>query len=239
MEKERLDKLLVDRGLVSTRSQAKSLIEMGRVQSLGKVLSKAGLLVASDIELTVESPDYVGRGAFKLEAALKEFNVTVADKSLIDIGASTGGFTEVLLRHGAAKVFAVDVGREQLAEKLKLNPKVENMEGTHILDVQFLVPLEGAVMDLSFISLTKVMPHVFTLLAPGAWVIALVKPQFEAGLARLPKDGVVKDETVRTEILQEVLAHFSSVGFQVRATIDCPVEGKTGNREWLTYLVKD
>ncbi len=212
---------------------------MGRVSINGKALTKAGELVDEGADFVVDSPDYVGRGAFKLEAALEQFKVSAQNKTLIDIGASTGGFTEVLLRAGAKKVFAVDVGRGQLAEKLKADPRVENMEATHILDVNFLMPVDGAVIDLSFISLTKVIGHVQTLLAPGAFVIALVKPQFEAGLDRLPKDGVVKDEGVRQEILREVISACENNGFTYHQMIDSPIEGKTGNREWLVYLTRN
>lgn len=237
--KERADKVLVARGLIATRAQAKSLIELGRVSINGKAISKAGELVEEDAEFVVDSPDYVGRGAFKLEAALEQFKISVSDKTLIDIGASTGGFTEVLLRAGAKKVFAVDVGRGQLAEKLRADPRVDNMEATHILDVNFILPVDGAVIDLSFISLTKVIAHVHTLLSSGAFVIALVKPQFEAGLERLPKDGVVKDEGVRQEILREVISSCEVNGFTFHQTIDSPIEGKTGNREWLVYLTRN
>ncbi len=212
---------------------------MGRVSINGKALTKAGELVDQEADFVVDSPDYVGRGAFKLEAALEHFKVSALDKTLIDIGASTGGFTEVLLRAGAKKVFAVDVGRGQLAEKLKADLRVENMEATHILDLNFLMPVDGAVIDLSFISLTKVIGHVQTLLAPGAFVIALVKPQFEAGLERLPKDGVVKDEGVRQEILREVISACENNGFTYHQMIDSPIEGKTGNREWLVYLTRN
>jgi 23S rRNA (cytidine1920-2'-O)/16S rRNA (cytidine1409-2'-O)-methyltransferase len=224
--------------LIPTRAQAKSLIEMGRVSVNGKILKKAGDLISPDDVIIVDSPGFVGRGAFKLEAALKEFSIHIEGKTFLDVGASTGGFTEILLREGAAKVFAVDVGRDQLAQKLRLNPKVENMEGTHILDVNFFIPIEGAVIDLSFISLTKVMSHIVNLIAAGADVVALIKPQFEAGLERIPKDGVIKDENLRQVILEEVLAHFTTLGLMIKKVIDSPIEGKNGNHEYLAWLQK-
>ncbi|MBY0516533.1 MAG: TlyA family RNA methyltransferase [Bacteriovoracaceae bacterium] len=237
--KERIDKILVEKNLAPTRAQAKSLIEMGRVKANNKLITKAGELVESDSIFEVDSPGFVGRGAFKLEGALKEFQVSIQDKTFIDVGASTGGFTEILLREGAKKVFAVDVGRDQLADKLKSDPRVENMESTHILDVNFLVPVQGAVIDVSFISLTKIMTHVKTLIEEGGWIIALIKPQFEAGTKRLPKDGVIKDDKIRDEILNETLSHFREIGLEVRKVIDCPIEGKTGNREYLAHLIKN
>lgn len=224
---------------MSTRAQAKSLIEMGRITVNGKVLRKAGDLIARTDEIHVDSPGFVGRGAFKLTAALEKFPVEIEGKTLMDIGASTGGFTEVLLRQGAAKVFAIDVGRDQLAEKLRADPRVENMEGTHFLDVNFFAPLDGAVVDLSFISITRVIDHIYNQLAPKAWVVALIKPQFEAGPQRMPKDGVIKDAKLRATILEEVKEKITAAGFTIREVIDSPIEGKSGNHEYLAWLSKE
>lgn len=224
---------------MSTRAQAKSLIEMGRITVNGKVLKKAGDLIARTDEIHVDSPGFVGRGAFKLTAALEKFSVEIEGKTLMDIGASTGGFTEVLLRRGAAKVFAIDVGRDQLAERLRVDPRVENMEGTHFLDVNFFAPLDGAVVDLSFISITRVIDHIYNQLAPKAWVVALIKPQFEAGPQRMPKDGVIKDAKLRATILEEVKEKITTAGFTIREVIDSPIEGKSGNHEYLAWLSKE
>jgi 23S rRNA (cytidine1920-2'-O)/16S rRNA (cytidine1409-2'-O)-methyltransferase len=238
--KERLDKLLVDRGLAATRSQAKSLIEKGDVTVAGKVLRKAGELVTPETEISVTAPLYVGRGAFKLEGALEEFKVAVAGKVLLDIGASTGGFTEVLLKHGATKVYAVDVGHGQLAPKLREDPRVINLEGTNVRELTSLPEVvAGAVMDLSFISITKVLDQVRSLLAPGGFLLVLVKPQFEAGIERLPKDGVVKDQGVRQEILREVQEFAEGHGWTHRGTMLSPIEGKAGNVEFFSYYLRD
>lgn len=238
--KERADKVLADKGLVSSRSQAKSLIEKGDVLINGKVIKKAGELieVASEIEIT--APLYVGRGAFKLEKALSEFNINPQGLIAIDVGASTGGFTEVLLLAGAKKVYAIDVGHDQLAAKLREDPRVINLEGTNIRELNELDDLADlAVMDLSFISITKVLANVSKLLGPSGKLIALVKPQFEAGVERLPKDGVVKDNKVRQEILDEVVSFAQSNGWIHHQTILSPIEGKTGNTEYLSLFSKD
>ncbi|MES2528130.1 MAG: TlyA family RNA methyltransferase [Bdellovibrionota bacterium] len=235
--KERLDKILTDRKLVITRSQAKSLIEKGDVTVGGKVVQKAGEQVDVDSEIEIHAEIYVGRGAFKLKKALEEFRVVVKDKILLDVGASTGGFTEILLSEGASLVYAIDVGREQLAEKLKIDPRVRNMEGTNIKDLTELPDLaDGAVMDLSFISILKVLSSVKRLLKPGAFLIALVKPQFEVGLDRLPKDGVVKDEKLRAQVLHEIISAAVNDDWIHHRTIVSPIEGKNGNVEYLAYF---
>ena len=228
---------MVTLSLASTRAQAKSLIEMERVKVNGVLVTKAGHLVLESDVFEVNSPDYVGRGAFKLESALADFEIDVTDLRVMDVGASTGGFTEVLLRSGAAHVLAVDVGTNQLAAKLRLNPKVKSREGTHILDVSLEEKMEGAVIDLSFISLTKVIAHIKTLLTAEAFVVALIKPQFEAGKDELPKDGVLKDEVVRGKIVDNTLKYCRDVGFKVVKCIESPIHGKSGNTEYLAYLI--
>lgn len=237
--KERADKLLSDRGLVASRSQAKSLIEKGDVTVNGVVIKKASEPVDVDAEILVNVPLYVGRGAFKLEKALEEFKISAAGKICADIGASTGGFTEVLLMNGAQKVYAIDVGHGQLAKKLQDEPKVINLEGTNIKDLHELPEeAELAVMDLSFISITKVLANVVKLIRPGGDLIALIKPQFEAGRDRLPKDGVVKDVKLRELILEEVMEAFLKGGWFHHQTIVSPIEGKTGNVEFLSHFTK-
>ncbi len=238
--KERADKVLADKGLVATRSQAKSMIEHGDVRVNGVIIRKAGELIDPSAEIEILAPKFVGRGALKLECALAAFAVPVKGLVFLDVGASTGGFTEVLLSNGAQKVYAIDVGHDQLAEKLRLDPRVVNLEGTNIRELDSLPELaDGAVMDLSFISVTKVLEQVHRLLRPGASLIVLVKPQFEAGRERLPKDGVIKDPAVQAAVLSEVLAFASEHGWRVRQTIDSPIEGKSGNREFLSWLLRE
>jgi 23S rRNA (cytidine1920-2'-O)/16S rRNA (cytidine1409-2'-O)-methyltransferase len=235
--KDRLDKVITDLGLVTSRSQAKSLIEKGDVTVDGKVIRKSAEIVSSDSEIKLTAPTYVGRGAFKLEKALEEFKVSVKDLVMLDIGASTGGFTEVMLLNGASKVYAIDVGHDQLAKKLLDDPRVISMEGTNIRELHSLPELcDMAVMDLSFISITKVLKEVHELLKPGSSLIALVKPQFEAGLDRLPKDGVVKDIVTRETILEEVVSFAVTAGWSHHKTIQSPIEGKTGNIEYLCHF---
>lgn len=238
--KERLDIILTERKLVATRSQAKSLIEKGDVTVKGSVVRKAGELIAIDSEIVINSEIYVGRGAFKLKKALEEFKVEVRDKIILDVGASTGGFTEIVLSEGALKVFAIDVGHGQLAHKLREDTRVVNMEGTNIKDVTELPEIaDGAVMDLSFISITKVLPALTRLVKSSGFLIALVKPQFEVGPERLPKDGVVKDETLRELVLKEVNDAAVSAGWVHHATILSPIEGKSGNVEYLSYFTRN
>lgn len=234
--KERLDKILVDKNLVKTRSQAKSLIEKGDVLVNGKRKTKAGELFSPDEEFNITSKIYVGRGAFKLEKALEIFSISVKDLTILDVGASTGGFTQVLLENGAKKVFAIDVGRDQLDPDLRADPRVINLEGVNIKDLDLTEFSDGAVIDLSFISVTKVLAKVKSLLKPETFVIILVKPQFEVGIERLPKDGVVKDRGLQETVLREIETFSRSLGFNVLGSIDSPIEGKLGNREFLTYL---
>lgn len=231
--------MLTDRRLVSSRSQAKSLIEKGDVKVNGIVVTKASELVLEDSVIDVPTEQFVGRGAFKLIKALEEFQVDVSGKILLDVGASTGGFTEVLLSSNAQKIYAIDVGRDQLAEKIKNDPRVMNMEGTNIKDVSSLPELaDGAVMDLSFISILKVLSALKPLLKQKAFLIALVKPQFEVGMSRIPKDGVVKDSSLREEVLKEVTTFAESNGWKHHGSIVSPIEGKSGNVEYLSFFTK-
>ena len=237
--KERIDKVLADLKLAATRSQAKSLIENGDVTVNGLVIKKAGELVDPTSKIEVTSQLFVGRGALKLEKALSEFHIPIKDLVFLDVGASTGGFTEVLLMNGASKVYAIDVGHDQLAHKLREDSRVVNLEGTNIRELESLPELaDGAVMDLSFISITKVLEKVHLLLKPNAPLMALVKPQFEAGRERLPKDGVIKDAKVQADVLNEVLTFAEAHGWKHLKSIDSPIEGKSGNKEFLSYLVR-
>lgn len=236
---ERADKVMADRGLVSSRSQAKSLIDKGDVTCNGVILKKAGAMIPVDAEIVIHAPLYVGRGAFKLEGALKEFNIKVENLIMLDVGASTGGFTEVMLNHGARKVFAIDVGHDQLAQKLRLDPRVINLEGTNIRELHELPELaDGAVMDLSFISVTKVIGNIHKLLKDHGFLIVLIKPQFEAGPERVPTNGVIRDEKLRQTILKEVTTFAEENGWKSIQTMDSTIEGKTGNLEFLSLWKK-
>lgn len=237
--KERADKVLADKGLVSTRSQAKSLIENGDVTVNGVTIRKAGDLIDPNSKIEIKAQLFVGRGAFKLVKALDAFMIDPSGKICLDVGASTGGFTEVLLNHGASKVYAIDVGHDQLAAKLRTDARVINLEGTNIKDLATLPDVADlAVMDLSFISITKVLDAVKNLLKPRAVLVALVKPQFEAGRERLPKDGVIKDSKVQSAVLNEVISFASLNGWIHHGTIDSPIEGKSGNKEFLCLFSK-
>lgn len=237
--KERLDKLLFDKKLVSSRSQAKSLIEKGDVIVAGKIIKKASEMFDLDAHIEIQAPLYVGRGAFKLEKAFAEFKVQAKDKICMDIGASTGGFTEVLLLHGAKKVFSIDVGSGQLAQKLREDNRVINLENTNIKDLNSLPEkISLAVMDLSFISIVKVLNSINLLLDDGGELVALIKPQFEIGRENLPKDGVVKDENDRLKTLHHVLDYAKENGWKVLSWIESPIEGKSGNKEYLAFLKK-
>lgn len=234
--KDRADKVLVDLGLVASRSQAKSLIDKGDVLVEGKPLKKAGDLIEPTASIEITAPLFVGRGAFKLKHALEEFKLSPKDRICLDVGASTGGFTEILLGEGAKKVYAIDVGHDQLAAKLREDSRVVNLEGTNIRELASLPELADlAVMDLSFISITKVLANVANLLSPCGELVVLIKPQFEIGKELLPKDGVVKEEAQRLHVLAEVTGFARNNGWTVHKTITSPIEGKTGNVEYLGY----
>ncbi len=239
--KIRLDKLLVDRGLAGSRERARALILAGRVLVDEQRIDKAGSQVAVDAELRVRGGDipYVSRGGLKLEAALKQFPVRVEGRVAIDVGASTGGFTDCLLQHGAARVYAVDVGYGQLAWNLRNDARVINLERTNIrhLAPDRLDPRPDlAVIDASFISLAKVLPPTLALLRSPADIVALVKPQFEVGRGRVGKGGVVRDPALRQKALQDVVAVALELGLEVGRSIESPVPGPKGNREFLLHL---
>jgi 23S rRNA (cytidine1920-2'-O)/16S rRNA (cytidine1409-2'-O)-methyltransferase len=237
--KERADKVLTERGLVASRSQAKSLIEKGDVTANGRVLTKAGELIEDNCSIEISTPLFVGRGAFKLEKALIEFNVSPKEFICLDVGASTGGFTEVLLLNGAKLVYAIDVGHGQLALKFKNDERVVNLEGTNIRElIELPHKADLAVMDLSFISVTKVLANVAGLLKEEGQLIALIKPQFEIGKELLPKDGVVKDTTIREQALNQVNDFAIQNGWRLLKSIPSPIEGKTGNVEYLSHFKK-
>ena len=241
MSKERIDLLLVQLGLAVTRERARALILAGKVVCNDNLIEKAGSRVESSAEIRLKGEDipFVGRGGLKLEAALKAFPVDVSDRVAIDIGASTGGFSDCLLQHGARRVYALDVGYGQLAWSLRCDDRIVVMERTnirHSVKADFPDPLEMAVIDLSFISLTKVLPVVATLLQPEAPVVALVKPQFEVGKGEVGKGGIVRDEEKRQAALDNVCNFAKEHGFSHHQTITSPVLGQKGNVEYLIFL---
>lgn len=244
MAKERLDKLLLDRGLAPTRERAKALIMAGQVVVGDHLADKAGQLVAVDTEIRLkgEVHPYVSRGGLKLQKALDEFGIDVTGLVVMDVGASTGGFTDCLLQRGAAMVFAVDVGYGQLAWKLRQDERVVNLEKTNIryLDAATLraVP-QMAVIDASFISLEKVLPPVLDLVSPSATIVALIKPQFEVGRGEVGKGGVVRDEKKHAQVISAITLLATELKLEVRGVTESPILGPKGNKEFLIYLVKE
>jgi 23S rRNA (cytidine1920-2'-O)/16S rRNA (cytidine1409-2'-O)-methyltransferase len=240
----RLDKLLVERGLAESRERAQALILAGRVTVDGRVQAKAGVLVSADAALTVAAPDHpwVGRGGIKLAHALDAFGIDATGCLAIDIGASTGGFTDVLLARGARRVIALDVGRGQLHWKLRSDQRVAVLEGINARSLRPEdLPDLGAgadivVIDVSFISLKRILPVVPALLARHAHVVALVKPQFEAGRQDVGPKGLVKDAVVHRRVIDEVTAEAAAVGLERVGLIDSPITGAEGNREFLMHL---
>ena len=230
MNKLRLDHALVMRGLVSTRSQAESWIRLGKVKVDGKVVTKAGYFVAEKIPVTLEVGErYVSRAGLKLASVAEKLNVQFRDAVVLDVGSSTGGFTDYALKHGAAKVFAVDVGTEQLHPSLRDNPAIELHEKTDIRDfIPTRVP-DVVVMDVSFISLREILPHIADISTPQTTVLAMVKPQFEAGKNQVNK-GVIKNETVRRTILKDFETWVREY-FVIADKSDSDVSGARGNRE--------
>ncbi len=241
--KERLDKILVDRKLTDSRERARALIMAGQVVVNDHAAGKAGQMVSLDsvIRLKGDALPYVSRGGLKLEKALDLFAIDVKDLAVIDVGASTGGFTDCLLQRGARKVFAVDVGYGQLAWKLRHDERVVSIEKTNIryLEQEKLdeVP-DLAVIDVSFISLDKVLPHVCRLVKDGGSIVALIKPQFEVGRGEVGKGGVVRDNEKHQRVISGVNSLAESLGLIVRGITESPILGPKGNREFLIFLTK-
>jgi 23S rRNA (cytidine1920-2'-O)/16S rRNA (cytidine1409-2'-O)-methyltransferase len=239
MAKARADKLLVDRGLVESRAKAQALIMAGKVFSGDRRIAKAGDLVAEDAPLEVKGQDHpwVSRGGLKLAHALAHFALDPKGAVAIDVGASTGGFTDVLLGHGAAKVYAVDVGHGQLAWKLRNDPRVVVLERTnarHLSANAIPEPVDWVVCDASFIGLETVLPAALSLTKPSAVAVALIKPQFEVGPDRVGKGGVVRDPTLHQEVCERIRAWFErQPGWSVPGIVESPVLGPEGNKEFL------
>jgi 23S rRNA (cytidine1920-2'-O)/16S rRNA (cytidine1409-2'-O)-methyltransferase len=241
--RERLDLLLVERGLAPSRERARALIMAGQVLVNGRPVDKAGTMVARDAVCELAPrPDelrYVSRGGLKLEKALDAFGLDPAGCVCLDVGASTGGFTDVLLSRGAGRVYAVDVGHGQLAWRLRTDARVVVMDRTNIRYLNSLPESpDCAVIDVSFISLRLVLPPVAALLAPGGWIVALIKPQFEAGRQEASRGGgVISDPLVHQRVLQEILSFASELGtLAPRGLILSPIVGRDGNHEYLLWL---
>lgn len=236
--KIRLDQLLVERDLADNRSQAQALVLAGQVRVNGQVAPKPGTKVPIDTHVTIDQAlPYVSRGGFKLAAALDAFHISVANAICADVGASTGGFTDCLLQRGAARVYAVDVGYGQLAWKLRQDKRVVVLERTNARYLESLPESVGIVtIDASFISLNLLLPAVARWLAPGADVVPLVKPQFEAGRGQVGKGGVIRDPAVHSQVLEKVANYANANGFSVHGVIRSPITGPAGNVEFLMHL---
>jgi 23S rRNA (cytidine1920-2'-O)/16S rRNA (cytidine1409-2'-O)-methyltransferase len=230
---------VVDRGLAETRARAQAMVLGGVIAVDGMVMTKPGATVSpgASVTLVAEPMPYVSRGGLKLEHALDSFDVPVLGAVAMDVGASTGGFTDVLLRRGAVRVYAVDVGYGQLAWSLRNDPRVVVMERTNIRHVDSLPEeIQLAVVDVSFISLRTVLPAISRLLAPRADVVALIKPQFEAGREQVGKKGVVRDPHIWRSVLTDVLSVASAAGWSTAGLVRSPVRGPAGNVEFLAHL---
>ncbi len=243
-KKKRLDVLLVERDLVNTRSRAAAHIMAGDVFVDNQRCTKAGTKLKEDalIELRGEQMPYVSRGGLKLQAALDAFEFDCTDLIVIDVGASTGGFTDCVLQRGATRVYAVDVGYGQLAWKLRTDDRVINIERTNIRTIDPALipePCALAVMDCSFISLEKILAPTLPFLSPTAHVLALIKPQFEVGREHIAKGGVVRDRKARQAAIDSVIAQASRLGLRFVQGIDCPVHGPAGNIEYLALFERD
>jgi len=239
--KERLDKTIKQRQLIRSRSRAQRMIAAGRIKVDGRILTRPGHPIDPEAEIEILSfEQYVSQGGDKLAAALDQFKLDAQNLVCLDVGASTGGFTDCLLQHGAAKVYAIDVGHDQLHPRLRQHPKVVVREG---LNARYLVPqdigesIDLIVIDVSFISLKLILPPLVEILAPDGRIVTLVKPQFEVGKNKLPSDGVVRDETARMDVLSDVQAFIrTETPWHTIEQMQSPVEGSKGNIEFLLHL---
>jgi 23S rRNA (cytidine1920-2'-O)/16S rRNA (cytidine1409-2'-O)-methyltransferase len=240
----RLDAWLVDRGLAASRERARALILAGAVRVNGQPVTKAGTPVATDADVTLAAADhpYVGRGGLKLAHAFDTFGISAEGRLALDIGASTGGFTDVLLQRGATRVVALDVGHNQIDWRLRTDPRVVVMERVNARNLtpaqlpEDLRAFDIVTIDVSFISLRHIFPVLGPLLRPGADVIALVKPQFEAGRAEVGKGGIIRDDEVRGRVVEEVTAAAAALGLTRIGLTPSPIAGMEGNVEYLLYL---
>lgn len=246
MKRERIDKLLVERGLAESRTKAQAMVMAGSVLVREQRVAKPSDLISIDAQIRIRGADdptsrYVGRGGLKLESALREFGVEVMDLRCLDVGASAGGFTDCLLQHGALRVVTVDVGHNQLDWRLRIDPRVEVREG---VNARYLTPgdfdnlFDLAVMDVSFISATKVMPAIVHLLTGTGRLITLIKPQFEVGRGEVGSGGVVRDPQKHLRVVEEVNNAAARLGLRVEGVIESPIHGADGNVEFLALYQK-
>ena len=242
--KERLDVVLTEQNFFESRAKAKSMIMLGKILVDGVKIEKAGTLINRDakIEVIGQEMPFVSRGGFKLQKALEVFKIDLQDKTCADIGASTGGFTDCMLQHGAKKVYAVDVGYGQLAWKLRQDSRVINLERTNIRNITSeKIPelLNFASIDVSFISLEKVLPVVKNLLSEDGEIVCLIKPQFEAGRENVGKKGVVRDKKIHAQVIEKILSFAQEINFKVIGLDFSPIKGPEGNIEFLAHLSKN
>ncbi|MGN0649074.1 MAG: TlyA family RNA methyltransferase [Oscillospiraceae bacterium] len=236
----RLDMFITEQGISKSRTAAQELIKKGGISVNGRAVTKCSAEVtqADKVELIGELPRYVGRGGLKLEAALASFSISLDGLCCADIGASTGGFTDCMLQNGASVVYAIDVGSDQLDEKLRADSRVISMEKTDIRSAELPEQVDFIGTDVSFISLKLILPHIMRLLKAGGMAAALIKPQFEAGRCALNKQGVVRDEKVRKRVVEDIRGFAADCGFSVIGVIKSPIEGGSGNVEYLMCLKK-
>lgn len=241
--KIRLDKLLLEKNLAPTRQKAQAMIAAGQVMVDNRLADKAGVMVEDSVNIAIkETCPYVSRGGYKLEAGLEFFNIEPAGLTCLDIGASTGGFTDCLLKKGAEKVYAVDVGYGQLAWELRQDPRVVVMERTnarYLTADDFDGPVDLAVIDAAFISLKLLIPPLLQLFRGQVSILALIKPQFEVGRGKVGKGGVVRDPALHEEVINEIVNFCKTLGLQSRGVAPSPILGPKGNKEFLIYLVSD
>jgi len=242
--KERLDKILVDSGLVKSRERAKALIMEGAVLVDGVAVTKAGAMINSDSSVSLKKEDmpYVSRGGLKLKAAIDFFNIDLKDKTAMDVGSSTGGFTDCMLQMGAKKVYCIDVGYGQIAWSLRNNPRVVLLERTNVRYLEKeKIPdvIDIVTADVSFISLTQVIPGVAEFLKDGGEILALVKPQFEVGKGEVGKGGIVREEEKRLQAVESVRISLEDIRLQTAGMFQSPVTGQKGNIEYFLYMKKD
>ncbi len=243
-EKLRLDSEIFARGLAESREKAKAYIMSGIVFVNNQKADKPGMTVKEKdiIEVRGQTLKYVSRGGLKLEKAVDAFKISLTDKVCADIGASTGGFTDCMLQNGAKQVYAIDVGYGQLDWKLRTDARVVNLERTnfrYVTTEQIPTPLDFASVDVSFISLTKILPVLYTLLKDNAEAVCLIKPQFEAGKEKVGKKGVVRDPEIHKEVIENILAFLPTVGFSALNLSFSPIRGPEGNIEYLVHIIKD
>lgn len=241
-ERLRLDLALLKKRLAPSRQRAQSLIKDGKVLVNGFPARKPGTQVEPGDNLVIRGEDiaFVSRGGLKLEAAIKQFSIPVTNKTCIDIGASTGGFTDCLLQHGATHVYAVDVGYGQLAWSLRTDPRVTVIERTnirHMVKTAIPSPVQLAVIDVSFISLKIVVPVALQFLQPNGWILALIKPQFEVGKGKVGKGGVVRDDSLHCKVIEQLSIYFKKLGLHVKGVVPSPVLGPKGNREFIIFMI--